>query len=67
MKAKIEQVYGKEQAETFKASSNWFQRIKKRHNISLRRRINKKKDSADFGRAKIQEFHQNLRKAVQSK
>ena len=67
MKAKIEQVYGKEQAETFKASSNWFQRFKKRHNISLRRRTNKKKDSADFGRAKIQEFHQNLRKAVQSK
>ena len=38
-----------------------------RHNISLRRRTNKKKDSADFGRAKIQEFHQNLRKTVQSK
>ena len=29
MKAKIEQVYGKEQAEIFEASSNWFQRFKK--------------------------------------
>ena len=33
----------------------------------MRRRTNKKRDSADGGPAKIQEFHQNLRKAVQSK
>ena len=29
MKAKIEHVYGKEQTETLKGSSNWFQRLKK--------------------------------------
>ena len=30
MKAKIEMTYGKKEAESFKGSSNWFQRFKKR-------------------------------------
>ncbi len=50
MKAKIEICYGKEEADKFKGSKNWFQRFKKRHGISLRRTSNKKKDSADDGR-----------------
>ena len=36
MKAKIEICYGKQEAEKFKASNNWFQRFEKRHNISIR-------------------------------
>ena len=67
MKAKIETYYGEEGASKFKGSDNWFQRFKKRHNISLRRRSNKKKDSAYDGRETIQRFHRNLRKAVKSK
>lgn len=66
MKKKIESCYGKEEADKFKASNNWFQRFKRRHNISLRRRTNKKKNAAD-GRETIQRFHRHLRKAVQSK
>ena len=67
MKAKIEMYYGEEAASKFKGSDNWFQRFKKRHNISLRRRSNKKKDLAYDGRETIQRFHCNLRKAVKSK
>ena len=57
MKRKIESCYGKEQADKFKASNNWFQRFKRRHNISLRRRTNKKKNAANDGRETIQRFH----------
>ncbi len=67
MKAKIEICHGKEEADKFKGSKNWFQRLKKRHGISLRRTSNKMKDSADDGRETIQMFHLNLRKAVKSK
>jgi len=67
MKAKIEACYGKEAADKFKASDNWFQRFKTRHKISFRRRSNKKKNYADNTRETIQRFHQNLRKAVKSK
>eukprot|EP00112_Aurelia_sp_Birch-Aquarium-sp1_P010693 Seg2277.4 transcript_id=Seg2277.4/GoldUCD/mRNA.D3Y31 product="hypothetical protein" protein_id=Seg2277.4/GoldUCD/D3Y31 len=67
MKSKINQMYGEKEAKSFKASGNWFQRFKQRHKISLRRRTNKKKDSADEGRSAVQSFHRNLRKAVQSK
>ena len=67
MKKKIESCYGKEEADKFKASNNWFQRSKRRHNISLRRRTNKKKNAANDGRETIQRFHRDLRKAVQSK
>ena len=67
MKKKIESCYGKEAADKFKASNNWFQRFKHRHNISLRRRTNKKKNAANDGRETIQRFHRDLRKAVQSK
>ena len=42
MKEKVEACYGKEAAQKFKASVNWFQRFKKRHNIAFRRRSNKK-------------------------
>lgn len=67
MKAKIEMCYGKEAASKFKGSDNWFQRFKKRLNISFRRRSNKKKDSAYDGRETIQTFHRNLREAVKSR
>ena len=43
MKQKIESCYGKEEASKFKASKNWFQRFKRRYNISLRKSTNKKK------------------------
>ena len=66
MKKKIGMSFGKEEAEKFKASDNWFQRFK-RMNISLRRRTNKKQHSADTARENMQKFHKNLRKAVQSK
>ncbi|XP_031552348.1 uncharacterized protein LOC116289542 [Actinia tenebrosa] len=42
MKEKIAVCYGKEQAEKFKASNNWFQRFKMRHGIAFRKRSNKK-------------------------
>ena len=67
MKKKIKMCQGKEAADKFKASDNWFQRFKRRNNISLRRRTNKKQHSADAAREKILEFHRNLRKAVKSK
>jgi len=67
MKKKIERCYGKEEANKFKGSNNWFQRFKRRHQIALRRRTNKKQHSANDGRETIQRFHRNLRKAVQSK
>ncbi|XP_014675269.1 PREDICTED: jerky protein homolog-like [Priapulus caudatus] len=67
MKANIELCYGKEEAAKFRGSSNWFQRFKKRHNISFRHRSNKKQNSADDGRETIQRFHRNLRKAVKSR
>lgn len=66
MKEKIEACYGKEQADNFKASDNWFQRFKKRHNIAFRRRSNKKKSSANDGRESFQRFHGNLRKALKT-
>jgi len=67
MKSKIEECYGKEEACKFKGSGNWFQRFKKRHGISFRRRTNKKKDAADEGRERIQKFHRDLREAVKSR
>ena len=67
MKQKIESCNGKEQASKFKASNNWFQGFKRRYNISLRRRTNKKKNAANDGREIIQHFHRDLKKAVQSK
>ena len=67
MKAKIEMYYGEEAASKFKGSDNWFQRFKKRHNISFRRRSNKKKDSAYDGRETVQRFLRNLREAVKSR
>lgn len=66
MKEKIEACYGKEQADNFKASDNWFQRLKKCHNIAFRRRSNKKKSSVNDGRESIQRFHRNLRKALKT-
>ena len=67
MKKKIEMCYRKEAADKFKASDNWFQRFKRRNNIPLRCRTNKKQHSADAAREKIQKFHRNLRNAVKSK
>ena len=67
MKFFIEECYGKEEACKFKGSQNWFQRFKKRHGISLRRRTNKKNQAADDGRETIQKFHCDLRIAVKSR
>lgn len=64
MKEKIAVCYGKEKVEKFKASNNWFYRFRKRHNIAIRKRTNKKKCSANDGRETIQHFHRNLRKAL---
>ena len=59
MKEKVEACYGKQAAQKFKASVNWFQRFKKRHNIAFRRRSNKKKSAASDGKETIQRFHRN--------
>ena len=67
MKEKIAVCYGKEEAEKFKVSDNWFQRFKKRHGIAFRKRSNKKKCSASDGRETIQCFHRNLRKALRTR
>ena len=68
MKKEIESCCGKEEADKFKASDNstGFSDSRKEI-ISLRRRTNKKRHSADDARETIQEFHRNLRRAVQSK
>ena len=67
-KNKIEnrRCYGAEEAEKFEGSSNWLQRFKKRHNILLRRRTNKKNVWADDGRDTIQKFNRDLRKALKT-
>ena len=67
IKEEVEACYGKEEAGKFKASNNWFQRFKKRHNIAFRRKSNKKKSSASDGRETIQRFHRNLRKALKTR
>lgn len=67
MKSCVEECYGKEAASKFKGSQNWFQRFKKRHGISFRRRTNKKKQAAGDGRHTIQKFHRDLREAVKSR
>lgn len=59
MKEKVEACYGKEAAQKFKASVNWFQSFKKRHNIAFRRRSNKKTSAASDGKETIQCFHRN--------
>ena len=53
MKKKIEMSYRKEAADKFKASDNWFQRLKPRNNIFLRCKTNKKQHSADAARETI--------------
>ena len=66
MKNKIERG-SKEETNKFEACDNWFQRFKRRHNISLRRRTKKEElNAANIGRETIQWFHRELRKAVQS-
>ena len=54
MKKEIERgCYGKEEvAIKFEASDNWFHRFQRRHNISLRRRTNKK-NTANDGRKTV--------------
>lgn len=57
MKATIETCYGKDEADKFKASNNWFDRFKRRHSISFRRRSKctqqqLKMGVTDFGRRK---------------
>ena len=66
MKEKVQVCYGKEAAQKFKASDNWFQRFKKRHNIAFRRRSNKKKSAASDGKETIQRFHRNLRTSLKT-
>lgn len=66
MKEKVEASYGKEAAQKFKASDNWFQRFKKRNNIAFRRQSNKKKSVASDGKETIQRFHRNLRTSLKT-
>ena len=66
MKEKVEACYGKEAAQKFKASDNWFQRFKKRNNIAFRRRSNKKKNPASDGKETVQRFHRNLRASLKT-
>ena len=66
MKEKVEACYGKEAAQKFKASENWFQRFKKRNNIAFRRRSNKKKNPASDGKETVQRFHRNLRASLKT-
>ena len=66
MEKKIEACYGKEAAQKFKASDNWFQRFKKRHNIAFRRRSNKKKAAASDGKETIQRFHRDIRTSLKT-
>ena len=61
MKLKIQQAYGKNEVAKFKASNNWLQCFKKRHNTALRNRKKQKKDSADDARATVHLFHRELR------
>lgn len=66
MKEKVEACYGKEAAQKFKASDNWFQRFKKCHNIAFRKRSNKKKNPASEGKETVQRFHRNLRASLKT-
>ena len=66
MKCKVEQLYGANKASSFKASRNWFQRFKKRHQISLWNRTNKKNISSEDCRETIQMFHRSLRKSLKT-
>lgn len=66
MKEKVEACYGKEAAQKFKASDNWFQRFKKRHNIAFRRLSNKKTSAASDGKETIERFHRNLRTSLKT-
>ena len=53
MKHRIQDIYGTERAIKFKASNYWFSRFRKRYQISLRNRTNKKQKSADDCRLTI--------------
>ena len=66
MKEKVEACYEKAAVQQFKASDNWFQRFKKRHNIAFWRRSNKKKTAASNGKETIQHFHRNLRTSLKT-
>eukprot|EP00795_Rhopilema_esculentum_P006573 gene6573-12109_t len=66
MKHRIQDIYGTERATKFKASNNWFHRLRNRYQISLRNRTNKKQKSADDCRSTIQSFHRTLRKALKT-
>lgn len=66
MKEKVEACYGKEAAQKFKASDNWFQRFKKRNNIAFRRRSNKKKNPPSEDKETVQCFHRNLRASLKT-
>lgn len=65
-KETVKACYGKEAAQKFKASDNWFQRFTKRHNIAFRRRSNKKKNQPSEGKEAMQHFHRNLRASLKT-
>ena len=67
MKCALKEKYGEGVAKKFQGSKNWLYRFTKRNGISKRRRTNKKQKSAIEKISVIQGFHQELRKAVQSK
>ena len=60
------QFYGNSKADSFKASKNWLAGFKARHNISLRRRTNKKAVGSMEMLPTLQNFHRQLKKDVNS-
>ena len=67
MKCALKEKYGEDVANKFQGSKNWLYRFTKRNGISKRRRTNKKQQTSIEKIVVIQEFHRELRKAVQSK
>ena len=66
MRKFIRQFYGNNKADSFKASKNWMAGFKARHNISLRRRTNKKAVGSMEMLPTLQNFHRQLKKDVNS-
>ena len=66
MRKFIRQFYGNSKAGSFKASKNWMAGFKARHNISLRRRTNKKAVGSMEMLPTLQNFHRQLKKDVNS-
>lgn len=69
LRAKMKAALAKQQPpgwDTFKYSDQWFDRFKKRHNIVLRRRTNKKSKTLEERLPKIREFHRKVKSMRQT-